>query len=60
LNLDGEYNYAVLYEGGGGQLVRHREHWDGQTGKIQLGGPGTITDNLNFSTTSTGQLGVVV
>jgi hypothetical protein len=54
-------NYAVLYEGGGGQTLSFNNSLVtgnfgiGLTGQAQLNGPGTITGSFNFSAANTGQ-----
>src|SRR5258706_13337699 len=54
-------NYAVLYEGNGGNTLNYNNSLltgnigIGLTGKAQLNGPGTITGNIAFSAANTGQ-----
>jgi len=55
-------NYAVLYEGGGGNTLQITNVTVtgnvgvGGTGQANLGGPGTITGRLDFSAPNGGQL----
>jgi hypothetical protein len=54
-------NYAVLYEGNGGNTLSFNNSYltgnmgIGGTGQAQLNGPGTITGSVNFSAANTGQ-----
>jgi hypothetical protein len=60
-SLDGANNYAVLYEGNGGNTLSFNNSTltgnigIGATGKAQLNGPGTITGTFSFSAANTGQ-----
>jgi len=60
-SLGAAANYAVLYEGGGGnQLSITNVTVNGNigvagTGTVQFGGPGTINGSLDFAASNTGQ-----
>jgi hypothetical protein len=60
-DLGAATNFGILYEGNGGQTLSYNNSTEvgnigiGGTGKFQGNGPGTITGNIDFSASNTGQ-----